>query len=373
MPKILVADDEPNILMLTGVMLREAGYEVIKACNGQEAVDLAIAEQPDLIITDVIMPKKDGFEVCKTVRNTASISDTPIIILSAMGDEYNKITGFDEGADDYVTKPFSSEELKARVRALLLRYQSRSRAASKSTPPKTEQIPETPEIDRISSGLPDLDDQLYGGIPTGSNILVIGPIGSGKSSFSRRFLAEGLRNHERSLFVAIDDDPKLVRKTISSFLDKPVAEYEQYGFMRLVDAYSWSAFNETDHEAFAINGILELNQLSGVISDAGYELGQTIQNKLGGRRVIDSISSLLVNFELPSVQRFLSQIARTSHSFGGVTTLFILEAGTVSDQVLNNIKYIMDGVIEFSDPGSQRSVRVGSMKWTPYSSEWRPL
>ncbi len=360
--------------MLTGVMLREAGYEVIKASNGQEAVDLAISEQPDLIITDVIMPKKDGFEVCKTVRNTASISDTPIIILSAMGDEYNKITGFDEGADDYVTKPFSSEELKARVRALLLRYQSRNRAsAAKPSVSRQEPHPEAPEIDRISSGVPELDDQLYGGIPTGSNILVMGPIGSGKSSFSRRFLAEGLRNHERSLFVAIDDDPKLVRKTISSFLEKPVAEYEQYGFMRLVDAYSWSAFNETDHESFAINGILELNQLSGVISDAGYELGQTIQNKLGGRRVIDSISSLLVNFELPSVQRFMSQIARTSHSFGGVTTLFILEAGTVSDQVLNNIKYIMDGVIEFGDDKGLRSVRVASMKWTQYVTDWRAL
>jgi KaiC/GvpD/RAD55 family RecA-like ATPase len=107
-----------------------------------------------------------------------------------------------------------------------------------------------------------------------------------------------------------------------------------------------------------------------VIADASAELGQTIQVKAGGRRVLDSISSLLVNFELPSVQRFLSQVARTAIAFGGVTTIFTLEEGTVSEQVLNNVKYLMDGVIELKEENGQSMARVANMKWISYSKDW---
>jgi len=374
MTKILIADDEPNILILTSVLFKESGYEVIRARNGQEAIDLAIQEKPDLIITDVVMPKKGGFEVCKEVRATPDISNTPIIILSAMGDEYNKITGFEWGADDYVTKPFHTEELKARVKAILFRYRNRVNL------PETLKLAdqggsemEELSIEYLTTGIPVLDYSLNGGIPKGSNILVMGPIGMGKSSFAREFMISGLRNKERCLFVAIDDDPKQIRKKMSESTGQAMSELESAGLIRFVDAYSWSSFSQIDNEPFAVNGILELNQLSGVISDAGFELGQTVQNKLGGRRVIDTISSLLVNFELPSVQRFLAQIARTSLAFGGVTTLFIVEEGTVSPQILNNIKYIMDGVIEFGDIDHKRAVRVASMKWTKYANRWTVL
>ena len=123
--------------------------------------------------------------------------------------------------------------------------------------------------------------------------------------------------------------------------------YEENNFLRFIDAYSWSSLSPPENEKFAITGSLELNQLSGIISDASFEIGQSIKDKKGGRRLIDSISSLFVNFELSTVQRFLNQIARTSMAFGGITTLFILEEGTVDSTTLNNIKYIMDGVIEF--------------------------
>ena len=97
MTKILIADDEPNTLLLTSVMFQDLGMEVFKAKDGQEAIDLADQHKPDLILTDVIMPKKDGFEVCAHVRNNPEIAHAPIIILSALGYEYNKITGL-EGA-----------------------------------------------------------------------------------------------------------------------------------------------------------------------------------------------------------------------------------------------------------------------------------
>ncbi|MFA5879222.1 MAG: response regulator [Candidatus Margulisiibacteriota bacterium] len=377
MIKILIADDEPNILMLTEVMFKETGFDVYTAVNGEEAIKKAFEIKPDIIITDVIMPLKDGFEVCRTVRNSQELSEIPIIILSAMGDEYNKITGFEGGADDYVTKPFNIEELKARVKALLVRHKMRKVALL--TQGKEEDSAESVNIEKdfdvefISSGIKELDQVLNGGLPKGSNILVIGSLGSGKSTFGRCFVAEGLKNCERSLFVAIDDSPRQIRNKLSVELNKSVNEYEDLGLIRFVDAYSWSSFIPDENEPFAVNGILELNQLSGVISDAGYELGQTIQNKLGGRRIIDSISSLLINFELPSVQRFINQIGRTALAFGGVTTLFVIEDGTVSEQVLNNIKYIMDGIIEFRSSNNKHEFRVSSMKWVPFKPDWIKL
>ncbi len=368
--KLLIADDEPNILMLASVLFEDMGYEVVSACNGEEAIDKALSERPDLIITDVIMPKKDGFAVCEAVRNHPDISDTPIIILSAMGDEYNKISGFELGADDYITKPFNVEELKARVNALLLR--AKSRRSMLKIPVQPDILAAKPiDFPQVSSGFQVLDDALFGGLPLGSNILVIGSLGRGKSTFARQFVKAGLENKERCLYVAIDDDPRKIRQMLDHDMPFPTSEYEELDLIRFVDAYSWSSLTQPGDERFMVSGVLELNQLSGVVSDAGSELGQTIQNKLGGRRVVDSISSLLINFDLPAVQRFLSQIARTSLAFGGVTTLFILEDGTVSDQMLNNISYIMDGVVEFGEIDGQRSVRVKSMKWSPYKKEWQ--
>ncbi len=368
MTKILIADDEPNILLLTQMLFQEMGYDVITAVNGEDAIHKISVERPDLIITDVVMPKKSGFEVCRHVRSQADpkIAELPIIILSAMGDEYNKITGFDGGADDYITKPFSVDELKSRTKALLLR---RSSLVSQEV-----SLPSFDNADasilKVSTGLPQLDDCLSGGLPKGSNILVVGPIGKGKSSFSRDFISNGLKHSERCLFVALDDNPKQIRSQLAINLPRSISEYETSNLLRFVDAYSWSTLSLPEDEPFVIKGNLELNQLAGSISDAGVELGQTVQSKLGGRRVIDSISSLLINFDLPSVQRFLNQIARTAISFGHVTTLFILEEGTVSDQVLNNIKYIMDGVLEFSEKDDKRVVRVSSMKWAKYNNQW---
>ena len=127
MIKILLADDEPNILLLTEMLFKEMGMTVITAVNGQEVIDKAKSEKPDIIVTDIVMPEKSGFDVCKELRATSDFDNIPIILLSALGDDLNKITGFDEGADDYITKPFNLEELKARVNAALFRYKARER------------------------------------------------------------------------------------------------------------------------------------------------------------------------------------------------------------------------------------------------------
>lgn len=365
--KILLADDEENIRLLGEKLLREAGYVVILAANGDEAVEKAISEKPDLVITDIKMPKKTGFEVCKALRSDPVLSRVPILILSALGDEFNKLTGFEGGANDFITKPFRTEELKERV-ALLLEREIKS--AKRAAPSRIAAEEEIFKLTQIPTGVEILDKMLGGGLPKGSNILLIGPLGRGKSTFARRFIAEGLSQGEKCLFVAVDDDPILVRSELKKMTRKVSAELENNNALRFVDAYTWTSAEKRPQEKYRIEGVLNLEQLSDLISRAGNDIGQSVQQKSGGRRVVDSISSLFVNFELPAVQRFLSQIGHTALAFGGVTTLFVLEEGSVSEQIVNNIKYLMDGVLEFKEDLGKKRIRVSSMKWFKFGNEW---
>ena len=116
--KILVVDDEAHIRELICLYLRQADFETIEADNGRTALELARSENPDLIILDLMLPERDGWEVCREVR---ARGDTPIIMLTARDAETEKLLGFALGADDYITKPFQPRELVARARAVLKR------------------------------------------------------------------------------------------------------------------------------------------------------------------------------------------------------------------------------------------------------------
>jgi DNA-binding response OmpR family regulator len=117
---ILTADDDPQLLRLVMRNLQLEGYDVITASDGQQALEQVEAQIPDLILLDVMMPKMDGFTVCHRVREFSAV---PIIIITARGQDQDKVRGLDLGADDYLTKPFSVDELLARVRAVLRRAQ----------------------------------------------------------------------------------------------------------------------------------------------------------------------------------------------------------------------------------------------------------
>ncbi len=119
--KILIADDEPDILEILEYNLTVEGFTVIKAKDGDEALHLAKQQQPDLIILDVMMPRKTGMEVCQILRSQADFANTLIIILTALNDEASHLKGFEVGADDYVSKPISPKVLISRVNALLRR------------------------------------------------------------------------------------------------------------------------------------------------------------------------------------------------------------------------------------------------------------
>ncbi|MFB3061906.1 MAG: response regulator [Candidatus Binatia bacterium] len=468
--KIFIAEDDQHFCELYQMALGTEGYEVHCAYNGKDALAMIPQQAPDLIILDVMMPEVDGYEVCQGLRELPQFALTPIIMLTALSTDDEKIKGYNVGADDYLTKPFPLKVLKAKVKSLIER-----RAANKvdqpmqafeptvpppqqpqstfqpspvieqpmpvfepppppaepptstfqpppplEEPPKpvpqqsppvveqptifTEALPQPtapqptapqPTVIRevireqtpaareefvvlergtpLTSITPEGDYFAFpflGAVPQGSNILVTGGLGCGKSRFSHLFLGQGLETGENGLFICLDDDPSFVRKELVK--NSPnFATLESQNRVCFVDAYSCGGKAKSS-ERFAIRGPLDLSDLSTLISEAGATVGQTDQQEGAGRRVIDSISSLFLNFDLPYVQRFLAFMARSGH-FAGVSTIFVVEEGTLDDQSLNNIKYIMDGVLEFRRDKDRFLARAQTLKWTAARPEWSDI
>lgn len=127
--KILLVDDEPDILEILNYNLSSQGYNVYTARNGVEAVEKAKKKKPHLIILDVMMPEMDGIEACEIIRNTKGLEDTIITFLTARGEDYSQVAGFDAGADDYITKPIKPKVLLKKIKALLRRFKDGGTAA----------------------------------------------------------------------------------------------------------------------------------------------------------------------------------------------------------------------------------------------------
>ncbi len=119
--KILAVDDEPDILEIIGYNLNKEGYEVLKANNGADAVKIAREQRPDLIILDIMMPKMDGIETCRQIREIDKLKNTFVVFLTARDEEFVEIMGFSAGADDYISKPIKPRALLSRINAILRR------------------------------------------------------------------------------------------------------------------------------------------------------------------------------------------------------------------------------------------------------------
>jgi DNA-binding response OmpR family regulator len=116
---VLIVDDEPNIVLSLEFLMKKEGYEVRSVSNGQEAMQAIAEKSPDLVLLDVMMPRKDGYEVCQELRATPSREDIKIIMLTAKGRDVEREKGLALGANDYITKPFATKELVAKVKSLL--------------------------------------------------------------------------------------------------------------------------------------------------------------------------------------------------------------------------------------------------------------
>ena len=136
--RILLVDDERDILEFLGYNLQRAGYEIYKAQNGRDAIDMANEVKPHLILLDVMMPEMDGIETCEELRKNKSLDQTLIVFLTARGEDYSQIAGFDAGADDYLTKPIKPKVLISRIYAMLKRMQKKNYAEGREEIPVIE-------------------------------------------------------------------------------------------------------------------------------------------------------------------------------------------------------------------------------------------
>ena len=123
--KILLVDDEPDILEIVGYHLKKEGYQISTASNGKEAVALAERIKPHLILLDIMMPEMDGIEACEKIRDLDGLENVVIAFFTARGEDYSQVAGFDAGADDYITKPVKPKVLMSKVKGLLRRLKTK--------------------------------------------------------------------------------------------------------------------------------------------------------------------------------------------------------------------------------------------------------
>jgi len=215
MKKILVVEDEDNIKELIIFNLQSEDYDVLSTGNGKEGFDLAVKEKPDLILLDVMLPEMDGYDIIKSLRKEDV--DLPVIMLTAKNDEIDKILGLEFGADDYITKPFSTRELKARIKAVLRRYDKTS--GNKETNDKN---------DGMGTGAEDGTDNDYIRI----NDLVIN-IPARDITVSGKPVSLSMKEFDLLKILAENQNRVLTREQL---LDR-VWGYEYYGETRTVDVH----------------------------------------------------------------------------------------------------------------------------------------
>jgi len=211
-PLILVVDDEPKIARLARDYLEKNGFRVITAADGQSALTIARREKPDLVILDLMLPQIDGREVCRILRRE---SDLPIIMLTALSEEIDQVTGLEIGADDYITKPFSVRALVARVRALLRRTRGDVQAPG-----------------LIRSGALEIDQQKHLVTFHGDTIrltpnefkLLVLLAGSPGRTLTREQLVDDLHGLAPGLDRSVDSHIKNLRKKLEAASGEPLIE-----------------------------------------------------------------------------------------------------------------------------------------------------
>lgn len=166
MPKILIVEDEPNIRELVTYNLEQNGYKTLSAEEGEEGLSLARSEHPDLILLDIMLPGKDGYDICRELRSAGD--QTPIIMLTAKSEEIDKVLGLEFGADDYVSKPFSVRELMSRIKAVLRRSPTGAERLALA-----ERLSETQGLPSVKTRQSDKTEGSLGGKISGTPVIQV--------------------------------------------------------------------------------------------------------------------------------------------------------------------------------------------------------
>ena len=218
---ILIVEDEPNLLHTLQYTLKQEGYTALTASDGETGLRMAASMAPDLVILDVMLPALDGFEICRILRRESSV---PILMLTARGEEVDRVVGLELGADDYVTKPFSMRELLARVRNLLRRTASHQTSANFAGPSEIIRSQDL-TIDRVSHSV-TLGDKPLEMKPREFSLLALLASNKGRA-FTRNQILERLWGHDyigdsrtvdvhvRWLREKIEPDPSKPRRIVT--------------------------------------------------------------------------------------------------------------------------------------------------------------
>lgn len=213
------------------------------------------------------------------------------------------------------------------------------------------------------TGIEGLDEELGGGLPKNSTVLLLGPPGSGKTTFINQFINYGLEKGEGGLYISMDNAPDEVKDTVSDF-DWNFGEKEKEGDLVFIDAYSWRLGGETEGK-FVIQGPSDLNQMNMTLSDALREVG-----KKDKRIALDSVSTLILYTNPSSSVKFLQVVGAKSKASKG-TLLLSIEEGVHDEKTITTLNYVADGVIEMKLEGNERYMRVSRMAKTSHSREWK--
>lgn len=362
MNSLLAICDDPGLLRLIQTVFPTQNYQVYAADSAEKGVEILRKTLPTLVLVHLEADKGKSLAFCKFLRKSAKTRDLPLLLLA-------------DGPDDYLRKPFGLDELYAKIKKLTWDAESRAKGEIIDSSLLDFAIEDDTQreftVQKSATGIEAFDNLTRGGLPKGSNVLVIGKVGASKSYFGRSFVKAGLQNHEPCLYVALDDNPFMIRQELTKMLGNPLDDYQSLFCM--VDAYNWGGGHNESREEFVLRGNLNLTKLGGLVSDASESIGQDSDHKVGGRRVIDSVTSLMVNFKLQELQTFFFQITRTALAYGHISTIFTLEEGTLEERLLNNLIAMMDGVIEMERRDDGPYIRIRHMKWINYEHSWIKL
>jgi two-component system alkaline phosphatase synthesis response regulator PhoP len=204
--RILVVDDDREIVRLVRTYLEQDDYEVLTAYDGETALHILRRERPDLVLLDLMLPERDGWDVTRVVRGDASLAAMPIIMLTARIEDHDKIVGLELGADDYVSKPFNPREVVARVRAVL------RRAQGEVAPPQVIQI-EGMVIDKDAHRV-EVDGQAVSLTPTEFSLLCALAEQPGRALTRQEMIENGLGYHYEGLERTVDSHIKNLRRKL---------------------------------------------------------------------------------------------------------------------------------------------------------------
>ncbi|MDY6768927.1 MAG: ATPase domain-containing protein [Candidatus Nanohaloarchaea archaeon] len=215
-------------------------------------------------------------------------------------------------------------------------------------------------VKRESTGIGGLDEEISGGFPQNTSILLVGPPGVGKSTFANQFLFQGLQEGEKALYITLDSSPEEVKETARYF----GWDFDEYGEnVVFIDGYSWREGGEPDSE-FAIEGPSDLNQMNITLADAMKQLGK------GRKRVVlDSVSTLVLYTDPSSAVKFLQVVGAKSKASDS-NLLMALEEGVHEEKTISTLNYVADGLMRMKMEGDRRLMSVQRMVKTEHTRDW---